>query len=424
MLQKTYKPFLILCAIAAFSFQLFLFRDQGFIWDLRLCIFLILLLLNSHYQIISLDNRSSFSINYPLLFPIIVWFGPAWASLMASLGLISSDEFELDISVFLFNRGSLGLAAGFSALAFTSFGGQDNLALAIIASVTVYSIVNHALFVIACYLRLEQEIPWRALTLDTLKTLLPSAALSWLFYTAFLYLDTLGLISAFFIFVSFRSGALQGHLESRYRVSVIKALLRAVYAKDPNLMAHLENVAYYSKRLAKACHYPFWRLNAFDEASYFHDIGKLEISDSILKKEGKLTSDEFEEMRSHPVRGIEFLQEVPLPTAHKKLVTNITGSHHERYDGSGYPNKLKGEEIPLEARIVAVADTWDAMVGPRCYRKPMTTSEAIAELRRVKGTQLDPHLVELFIELVEEDLNNGKYTKKEDIPLVPNQVTT
>lgn len=419
MLQKFYKPFLIFCAIGAFSFQVYFFANEGFSFNLRLPIFLILLLLNSHYQIISLDNRSSFSINFPLLFPIMIWFGPAWASLMASLGLISSDEFELDRSVFLFNRGSLGLAAGFGTLAFVSTGGQENLALAIIASVAAYSLVNHTLFVIACYLRREPEIPWGSLTVDTLKTLLPSAALSWLFYIAFLYFDVLGLISAFFVFITFRSGALLGHLESRYRVSLIKALLRAVYAKDPDLMAHLENVAYYSKRLAKACHYPFWKLNAFDEASYFHDIGKLEISDSILKKEGKLTPDEFEEMRFHPSRGIEFLQEIPLPAAQKRLVENITGSHHERYDGLGYPDQLKGEEIPLEARIVAVADTWDAMVGKRCYRKPVSIPEAIAELRRVKGTQLDSHLVELFIELVENDLKNGKQTAKIDIPLIP-----
>ncbi len=418
MLQKLYKPFLIFCAIGALSFQIYFFRIEGFSFDVRLPIFLILLLLNSHYQIISLDNRSSFSINYPLLFPVIVWFGPAWGGLMASLGLISSDEFELDRSVFLFNRGSLGLATGLSALAFSACRGQDNLALAMIASITVYSLVNHALFVVACFLRREPEIPWGSLTLDTLKTLLPSAALSWLFYVAFLYFDVLGLISAFSIFTAFRSGALLGHLESRYRVSVIKALLRAVYAKDPDLMAHLENVAYYSRRLAKACHYPMWKLNAFDEASYFHDIGKLEISDSILKKEGKLTPDEFEEMRFHPLRGVEFLQEIPLPGAQKRLVENITGSHHERYDGLGYPNQLKGEDIPLEARIVAVADTWDAMVGKRCYRKPMSIPDAIAELRRVKGTQLDAHLVELFIELVENDLKNGGFTTRPDVPLV------
>lgn len=409
MRQKLFKPFLLGCAASALLFQLLSFAHYGFRGDLRLLVFLILLLMNAHYQVISIPQKRSASISFPLLFPVMVSFGPAWASLFASIGLISADEFDDDWPVFLFNRGSLGLAAGFSAVVFYITGGQANLVVSLISALLTYTCTNHFLYFIAGYLRGGQP-KIASLIMDSLKTLLPSTALSALFFAAFQYFDVFGIIGAYFVFITFRSGALLGHLESNYRISLIRALLRAVYAKDPDLMEHLENVAYYSRRLAKACGYPLWKLHILDEASYFHDIGKLEISDDILKKNGTLTKEEYKEMQCHPELGIEFLQEISLPQAHKNIVENITGCHHERYDGQGYPHGLAGEEIPIEARIVAVADTWDAMVGKRCYRDPLPIPEAIAELRRVKGTQLDPHLVEVFIQLVEDDLEQTPET--------------
>jgi len=412
MRRKLFKPYIVILTVIAIAFQIGTFFLNGFTFELRLLVFLFLLLMNSHYQVINANNANSSSLNFPLLFPIIVFFGPPWASVMATIGLISLDELELSWPVFLFNRASLGLATGLGGLVFHQAGGLSNLFLALPVSVVVYALLNHLLFIIGDFLRTDGTPKLGFIVLDSLRTIPASAALAALFYFAFSYLDVLGLLGAYFIFITVRSGAFLGHLESNYRVSVIRALLRAVYAKDPDLMAHLENVAYYSKRLAKACHYPIWRLNMFDEASYFHDIGKLDISDAILKKEGKLSFDEVEVMRSHPLRGIEFLKEIPLPPAHKQIVENITGSHHERYDGTGYPHQLKGEEIPLEARIIAVADTWDAMVGRRCYREPMAIPDAIAELRRVKGTQLDPHLVEVFVSVVEEDVAKGKYAAR------------
>lgn len=414
MRQKLFNPFLLSCAAGALLFQLLGFAHYSFCGDFRLVIFLMLLLMNAHYQVISIPHKRSVSVNFPLLFPIMVSFGPAWASLFASIGLISVDEFEDDWPVFLFNRGSLGLASGLSAMVFFAAGGQDNLAVSLTSALLAYTFTNHFLYFLAGYFRGQQpQIP--SLILNSFKTLLPSAALSALFFVAFQRFDIFGIIGAYFVFITFRSGALLGHLESNYRISLIRALLRAVYAKDPDLMEHLENVAFYTKRLAKACGYPVWKLHILDEASYFHDIGKLEISDQILKKNGRLTKDEYKEMQCHPERGIEFLKEIPLPQAHQTIVRNIAGYHHERYDGKGYPHGLKGEEIPVEARIVAVADTWDAMVGKRCYRDPLPIPDAIAELRRVKGTQLDPHLVEVFIRLIEDDLEKGPGTLRHSL---------
>lgn len=411
MRHKLLKPYLIGCTVAAIAFLLTFLPTQRIAFEPRLVVFLVLLLLNAHYQILSVDGRRSFSITFPILFPVAAFFGPAWACALGMLGTVSLDELDRDKLVFAFNQSSIGLAAGLSTLAFQACGGIPALVLSLPVAVLTYSLVNHVLAMIVFFLRDDQPISNWTFLLNIFKTLIPSVALSAFFYYSYANYDILGLIGAYFLFVVVRSGALLGHLETNYRIALIRSLMRAVHAKDPSLMAHLENVAEYSKRLAKACRYPFWKMPILIEAAYFHDIGKLEIDDSILKKTGKLTPEEYGQMKTHPTKGIEFLQEVPLPPSHKPVVENIAGYHHERYDGTGYPRGLKGKEIPLEARIVAVADTWDAMVGQRCYRKPMPIPEAIAELRRVKGTQLDPDLVELFIQIVEEDQLNSQHAR-------------
>lgn len=399
-MPKRLRTYLITVPLLAISLQLICLFYYGFTWNIRLLVFLALLLMNSNHQITI--EKDSFSINFPLLFPIIVTFGPTWACLLAAIGLISSDEFEDPLLVFIFNRGSLGLAAGLSALSFVAIGGVNNLVTALLVATFVYTCVNSLLFLIAK--RVQQSETNSLFTVwETFKTILPSMGLAGLFHYAYFKFDIFGVIAAYSIFITLRSGALFGHLEANYRVSLIKSLLRAVYAKDQDLMEHLEKVAYYSRLLAQKCGYPVWKLHLLDEASYFHDIGKLEIDDSILKKPGKLSDEEYLKMKNHPTLGIKFLKEIPLPKTHRLMVENIAYYHHERFDGAGYPNGLKGEKIPLEARIVAVADTWDAMTGTRCYRKPLPTAEAISELRRVKGTQLDPKLVDIFIEIVEND---------------------
>ena len=135
-------------------------------------------------------------------------------------------------------------------------------------------------------------------------------------------------------------------------------------------------------------------------AAYLHDIGKVQVPDEILGKEGQLTDAEWSEMKRHPEYGAEMLREKDFLGGAAEIVK----SHHERYDGSGYPQGLKGDEIPIGARIVAVADTYDAMTSQRTYQQePLSKSEAIEELRKHAGTQFDPKVVEAFIEVIGGD---------------------
>ncbi|MEA1870856.1 MAG: HD-GYP domain-containing protein [Candidatus Bipolaricaulota bacterium] len=139
------------------------------------------------------------------------------------------------------------------------------------------------------------------------------------------------------------------------------------------------------------------KLISLSYAAYLHDIGKVKVPDEILNKPGPLTDEEWEEMRKHPIYGEQMLADKEFLADAAKLVL----AHHERYDGSGYPNKLKGEKIPVEARIIAVVDSYDAMTSDRPYRLALPQGEACWELRRNAGTQFDPRVVEAFLTVLE-----------------------
>ena len=134
-------------------------------------------------------------------------------------------------------------------------------------------------------------------------------------------------------------------------------------------------------------------------ASSLHDIGKIGIQDDILKKKGKLTKEEYEVIKTHVEKSVEMIRFLP----HMNYVIPAVLSHHERYDGKGYPNGIKGKEIPILGRILAVCDSFDAMVSRRAYKEKLSVEYAIGELENGKGTQFDPDVAQAFIELIEED---------------------
>ena len=136
-------------------------------------------------------------------------------------------------------------------------------------------------------------------------------------------------------------------------------------------------------------------------AALLHDAGKIGIRDSVINKPGKLTDEEFEEIKSHPTKGAKILEnisEMPMLAVGAKC-------HHERYDGTGYPQGLKGEKIPQVARIIAVADAYDAMSSYRSYRDVLPQSEIVSEINEGIGTQFDPRFAEIMLNMIEEDID-------------------
>ena len=193
----------------------------------------------------------------------------------------------------------------------------------------------------------------------------------------------------------------------------VAAIARTVDAKDERTSEHSKRVALYSKQIAKACHLSEKECQDIEWTALMHDIGKIGIPDRILNKDSRLTDEEYAVMKTHTTRGAEILKDFTL------LDNVVEGAeyHHERYDGRGYPKGLKGEEIPLFARIIGVADAFDAMTANRVYRKQMDFSYVLGELERGRGTQFDPRFVDALLKLIEDgtiDLNRIYHVSRED----------
>jgi len=180
-------------------------------------------------------------------------------------------------------------------------------------------------------------------------------------------------------------------------VSVIAALLGSLAAKDHSTQGHSAATMQHALAVAKALGLGPDEIAAVNLGALFHDIGKIGIPEHILRKPSALTAEEWAEMKTHPVIGANLIGEVP----NLERIRPIVLAHHEHYDGTGYPNGLKADQIPLAAQIISVADTYEAMISTRPYRSALGHDEAVAELRRVAGTQLNPIVVEAFIRQIE-----------------------
>lgn len=179
----------------------------------------------------------------------------------------------------------------------------------------------------------------------------------------------------------------------QYFYGVIESMVKIVEAKDPYTRGHSERVARYATMIARQMGMDAKTIEGVHQAALLHDIGKMAIRDELLHKNGKLTDDEWKQVKGHPVVGEEILKPVVL----NKDMLAIVRWHHERLDGLGYPDRLQGKDIPLIVQMVSVADSFDAMTSLRPYRQPMNKEVAIAELIKNKGTQFDPKVVDAFV---------------------------
>jgi putative two-component system response regulator len=179
--------------------------------------------------------------------------------------------------------------------------------------------------------------------------------------------------------------------------NVIVTLARIIEAKDPYTRGHSERVAEHSRRLAEALGLSEEKMQVLRRAALLHDVGKIGVDDAIIHSTAKLSEEELEKVHNHPEIGTELI-------ASLSFLSNALGaikSHHERFDGAGYPEKLAREEIPLDARIIAVADTFDALTTDRPYHKALDSEAALKEIRQsAQSGQLDPDLVDKFIEIM------------------------
>jgi putative nucleotidyltransferase with HDIG domain len=179
---------------------------------------------------------------------------------------------------------------------------------------------------------------------------------------------------------------------------VLAHLTTAIESRDPSMLGHSARVADLAATLGQSLGWPSDRVEILRLGGLLHDVGKLAISEHVLAKAGPLDPDELAAIRAHPVTGVRLLQQIP---AARPALTCVL-FHHERWDGSGYPTGRAGDLIPLEARVLAVADAYDAMTTARPYRRALSTHEALSEISGCAGSQFDPVLAMLFVAMWSE----------------------
>ena len=181
---------------------------------------------------------------------------------------------------------------------------------------------------------------------------------------------------------------------------VVSTLTTAIDAKDTYTNGHSNRVAFYAKEIARRYGYSEKEQHDIYMMGLLHDVGKIGVPDTVINKPAKLTEEEFDEIKNHPVMGARILKNI------KEMPKLATGArwHHERYSGDGYPDGLMGTDIPEEARIIAVADAYDAMTSRRSYRNILPQGIVKEEIENGRGTQFDPDFADIMLEMIEEDI--------------------
>ena len=404
---KAYYGFIILVAafVVAASMLAFSIRDISAVLVLGVLAFL------AETMAFQLPLSGSVSLGFAVGFAAMLYDGPAAACVVAVMGSISLHDIRARRSwlVQVFNSAQLALSILMSATAYTMLGGRpfawtptldvlgaSDLAAAL-AAATIFFVANIVLVGEAMAIRSdlpllsvlkEQSFAGYLVSLGMLALL--GLVLAQLMHVA-------GWVAALLLVAPFAVArqTFRVYLElSDAYADTVRSLVRAIEAKDPYTRGHSERVAKHARAIAEKMGVPKSRADAIEIAALLHDIGKIGISEATLGKVGRLTAEEVAAIREHPSKSMVVLSEVEFLAN----MVPIVHAHHERIDGTGYPRGLRGEEIPYEARLLAVADTYDAMTSDRPYRAALTRVAAVAELQSVSGTQLDARIVAAMLD--------------------------
>lgn len=303
----------------------------------------------------------------------------------------------------IFNIAQFAISTGLAALIYRLYApvGTDFTYVhvtAFIVSMIVLFILNHT-FVTLILAFTQDEKPY-AIWLTNIKwctlQFLSMAPLGALIAVIYINIGFWGLV-LFLLPLIIARHSFQSYIDMRQTfLDTIKSLSLAIDAKDPYTKGHSSRVADYATLLAKELRWPEDKVEFLSYVALIHDVGKVAVPENTLKKDSLLTDEEFDIMKKHSEAGAEVIKDV------KFFATgsNIIKHHHERWDGNGYPDQLKGEDIPEGARILAVADSYDAMTTDRPYRNALAPLEAIKEIQDCSGTQFDPRVVKAFTRII------------------------
>jgi HD-GYP domain-containing protein (c-di-GMP phosphodiesterase class II) len=358
---------------------------------------------------ITMPTKDQLTVSFAIHVSAMILFGIATAILISALSNVIVDIIgRRGLQKVLFNASQYTITIYASWVAYSLLSPNVELFtlkhnfMAMIASCLTYVIVNY--FLVSTIVSLSQGNKlYRMLTMDVKLELLHFASL----VPVSLLIVELYKIEPYSITIVFLPLAVAHFSFDNYITlrtetqKTIEALADTIDKRDSYTFEHSRRVASYCSEIAKIIKLHPDESEHIISAAKVHDLGKISVPDTILLKKGKLNSDEYSTMINHSLVGYTILNNLKFYKYGAKVVLH----HHEKYDGSGYPHGLKGDGIPLGARILAVADSYDAMTTNRPYKDAMSREEAIGELLRCSGSQFDPIIVEAFIKILQGDKN-------------------
>lgn len=410
---KTYVG--VICTIAAIVL-VFLINKYS-IPSIKELVFWSVLATIAESLLIILPSGAGISVGFSIGLASLITGGPLLAAMVTTTGFVLrvyrlnnrvNHLFNTPFYRTAFNVAQSIIVVGVSGAVYMQISemlgidGQSIHILALLTTLTVYMLLNT--FIVSMLFSMISGQDFFRMWFNNLKMILPSS----------LAVGTLGLIIAL-AYQSYGFGAVLLFfgplLLARYSfklyldmreiyMETIQALSKTIEAKDAYTRGHTTRVQEYAVKLASAINLSNKQIENIKIAALLHDIGKIGVDDSILKKPDKLTDIEYQAIQQHPMIGAEIIKDVDF----LKDIISIVKHHHERYDGEGYPDGLMGEEISVESSILAIADAYDAMTSDRPYRKALPKDKAIDEIKRSAGRQLHPRLSDVFVGIIKDEL--------------------
>ncbi|MBC7190429.1 HD-GYP domain-containing protein, partial [Candidatus Aerophobetes bacterium] len=364
---------------------------------------------------VSLPYGGYVTLGFPIIYATLLTEGGCVAVLVACIG--SLTEFKkgrnVDLEKFFFNCGQFAISTSGAWLVYVNTGGalikgpvagKILTILPIGLAALAYFALNS--FIVSTVLALERETSVFDMWSNNFKWAAPNylaqTPLGFLMALIYRQISLWAVTFVMFpLFVAYWAYRLYMDMRKEH-LNVIQALAAAIEARDPYTEKHSRRLAEYAVATARELKLSLYSAEIIRYAAILHDIGKIGISDRILAKARSLDEGEWEKIKEHVKIGADILKQIDSLADASKLVYH----HHERYNGKGYPLGLKGEEIPIGSRIIAVIDAYDAMTSRRPYRNALSREEAIEELKRHAGTQFDRKVVEAFLRVLKKDTKN------------------
>jgi len=372
-------------------------------------IFFLVLSVFSEFFPVNLPMGGVMSIGFPVDYALILVYGPALSMIVTILSALIAEIIERKSSWFkiLFNISQLALSAGIAGLVYQNTGGivgfHNFLKFIFPATLCAltYCFVNLIMVTVVMSLAQGSRIftVWRVNFKENLATYLAEAPLGFLMTIIYVQVGIFGILLFFFpLLLARRSFELYTKMRKMY-LETIRALAAAIDAKDPYTKGHSERVAQMAVSLARELNLPEGEIENLEYSALLHDIGKIGIDEKILRKDDGLTNEEYDKIKKHTITGAKIIE----PVDFLKKSYQAIYHHHERFNGNGYPDGIKEEDIPLAARIISVADAYDAMNSNRPYRKKLSRDKIIKELKEQSGKQFDPKIVKALVTILERE---------------------